>query len=45
MAGMVLFDQALVTLYNRGKISYKNLLAFCNEQNEVENLIGSIDNN
>jgi len=43
--GMVLFDQALVKLYNRGEISYKNLLAFCNEQNEVETLIGNIENN
>jgi len=33
--GMQLFDQALVNLYCKGVISRENLLAFCNDQEEV----------
>lgn len=38
--GMELLDQALVNLYRTGVISRENLLAFCNDQGEVEKLIG-----
>ncbi|MBI2829983.1 MAG: PilT/PilU family type 4a pilus ATPase [Chloroflexi bacterium] len=36
--GMLLLDQALVTLYFRRLISRENLFAFCNDQNEVAQL-------
>ena len=38
--GMVLFDQALVNLYRKGTINLENVLAFCNNQDEVTKLIG-----
>ena len=38
--GMVLLDRALVNLYRKGVISRENVLAFCNNQDEVANLIG-----
>jgi len=38
--GMELLDQALVNLYRKGIISYENLLAFCNDRDEVEKLTG-----
>ncbi|MFC1908024.1 type IV pilus twitching motility protein PilT [Chloroflexota bacterium] len=37
--GMELFDYSLVKLYRQGIISRENLLAFCNDQDEVEKLI------
>ena len=38
--GMELLDQSLVNLYRVGVISRESLLAFCNDQGEVEKLIG-----
>ena len=38
--GMQLLDQALVNLYRSGVISRESLLAFCNDQDEVERLTG-----
>ncbi len=38
--GMVLLDQALVDLYRKRIISRENLLAFCNDRDEVEQLSG-----
>ncbi len=39
--GMQLRDQALVQLYSDAKISWEDLLSFCNERAEVEKLVGS----
>ena len=39
--GMVTLDQSLINLYQQGIISYENLLAFCNDQDEVEKLTGN----
>jgi len=39
--GMELLDQCLVRLYHQGIISRENLLAFCNDRDEVEKLAGS----
>lgn len=33
-------DEALVSLYRRGKINLENLLAFCKDEHEVKRLIG-----
>ena len=41
--GMVLLDHALVNLYRKGVISRESLFAFCNDQDEVTKLIGSIE--
>jgi len=38
--GMVLLDRALINLYRKGIISNDNLLAFCNDRDEVAKLIG-----
>jgi len=38
--GMILLDQALINLYRKGVISRENVLAFCNDQEEVTKLIG-----
>ena len=38
--GMVTLDQSLVNLFRKGIISYQNLLAFCNDRDEVEKLTG-----
>ncbi|MFC2035970.1 type IV pilus twitching motility protein PilT [Chloroflexota bacterium] len=38
--GMVLLDQALVSLYRKGTISRESVLAFCNEPDEVTKLMG-----
>jgi len=38
--GMVTLDQSLVNLYREGIISHQNLLAFCNDRDEVEKLTG-----
>ena len=38
--GMVTLDQSLVNLYRQGIISHQNLLAFCNDRDEVEKLTG-----
>lgn len=38
--GMRLLDQSLVELYQQQKISYENVLAFCNDHDEIIKLIG-----
>ncbi len=38
--GMVLLDNALVTLYRKGVINRENLFAFCNDLDEVGKVIG-----
>ena len=40
--GMISMDEALVNLYLKQVISGKTLLAFCNDRQEVEKLIGKI---
>ena len=35
-AGMQLFDHALVKLYREGLITYENMLAFCQDEHEIE---------
>ncbi len=40
--GMKLLDQSLVNLYRQGIISSENLLAFCNDRDEIEKLIGEV---
>ena len=40
--GMISLDEALVSLYLKGLISGDRLLAFCNDRNEVEKLIGRV---
>ena len=40
--GMISMDEALVTLYLKGTISGETVLAFCNDRNEVEKLIGKV---
>ena len=39
--GMQLLDQALVNLYQTGKIRSEDLFSFCNDRDEVEKLVGS----
>jgi len=39
--GMVTLDQALLNLYHERVISYENVLAFCNDQEEIEKVIGN----
>ncbi len=41
--GMVLLDNALVNLYRKGVISRENVLAFCNNPDEVTKLIGRVE--
>jgi len=41
--GMISLDEALVSLYLKQIISGENLLAFCNEREEVEKLIGKVE--
>ena len=41
--GMELLDQALVNLHRNGVISRENLLAFCNDRDEVVKLIGDAE--
>jgi len=38
--GMETLDQALINLYRQEIISHQNLLAFCNDRDEVEKLTG-----
>ena len=38
--GMISMDEALVSLYRRGKINLENLLAFCKDEHEVKRLAG-----
>ena len=38
--GMVLLDQALANLYKAGKISRDSVMAFCNDQDEVNRMMG-----
>ncbi len=40
--GMVLLDNALVNLYRKGIISRENVFAFCNNEDEVMKLMGTI---
>jgi len=40
--GMITLDEALVTLYLQKMISGESLLVFCNDQKEVEKLVGKI---
>ena len=40
--GMISMDEALVSLYLRGMINGESLLAVCNDQKEVEKLIGKV---
>jgi twitching motility protein PilT len=40
--GMISLDEALVSLYLRQLISGENLIAFCNDREEIEKLIGRI---
>jgi twitching motility protein PilT len=41
-SGMILLDQALANLYNRGVISGESLYAFCNDENDVEKLTSRV---
>lgn len=41
--GMVLLDQALINLYRKGEISRENVFAFCNDQDEMAKLIGTVE--
>lgn len=41
--GMELLDQALINLYRKGVISRENVLAVCNDQDEVARLLGKFD--
>ncbi|MCK4369085.1 MAG: PilT/PilU family type 4a pilus ATPase [Dehalococcoidales bacterium] len=41
--GMISLDEALVNLYLKQLITGENLLAFCNEREEVEKLIGKVE--
>ncbi len=43
--GMISLDEALVSLYLKQLITGETLLAFCNERQEVEKLIGKINTN
>ena len=38
--GMISMDEALVSLYRRGKINLESLLEFCKDEQEVKRLIG-----
>ena len=38
--GMILFDQALLSLYHKGVISRESVFEFCNDPEEVTKLIG-----
>ena len=41
--GMISLDEALVNLYLKRAISGESLLAFCNDRQEVEKLIGKVE--
>ena len=41
--GMISLDEALVSLYLKRKITGESLLAFCNDRQEVEKLIGKVE--
>ena len=41
--GMISLDEALVNLYLKGVITGEMLLAFCNDRQEVEKLIGKVE--
>ena len=41
--GMVLLDNALINLYRKGLISRESVLAFCNDQDEVMKLMGTLE--
>ncbi len=38
--GMTLLDQSLTGLYQRGIITHESLLAFCNDRDEIQRLVG-----
>lgn len=38
--GMKLLDQSLIELYRQGTITYENVIAFCNDHDEIVKLIG-----
>ena len=40
--GMITMDEALVELYLKGTIAWESVMQFCNDQKEVEKLIGKI---
>ena len=40
--GMIMLDEALVSLYHKGTITGQSLLEFCNDRVEVEKLVGKI---
>jgi twitching motility protein PilT len=40
--GMISLDEALVSLYLKGTITGESVLAFCNDRQEVEKLIGKV---
>jgi twitching motility protein PilT len=40
--GMITLDEALVSLYLKGTITGKSVLDYCNDQKEVEKLIGKV---
>jgi twitching motility protein PilT len=40
--GMIMLDEALVSLYLKGTITGQSLLEFCNDRTEVEKLVGKI---
>ena len=40
--GMISLDEALVSLYLKGIVSGETVLAFCNDRQEVEKLIGKV---
>jgi twitching motility protein PilT len=40
--GMISLDEALVNLYLKGTITGESVLAFCNDRQEVEKLIGKV---
>jgi twitching motility protein PilT len=41
--GMQLLDQSLVSLHKDGKISTDNVYAFCNDREEVDKLMASVE--
>ena len=40
--GMITMDESLVELYVAGMITGESVLAFCNDQKEVEKMVGRI---
>jgi twitching motility protein PilT len=42
--GMQLLDQDLARLYKNGLISIKNVYSYCNDREEIDQIIDSLDN-